>query len=58
MRPRQTSDVGKNEGEGMTHGVDKMDTEAYSEEGKIGNLERGELGSGRGERKDHGLDER
>ena len=49
MRPRQTRDVGKNEGEGMTHGVDKMDTEANSEEGKIGNFERGELGSGRGE---------
>ena len=26
---------------GMTHGVDKMDTEANSQEGKTGNLKRG-----------------
>ena len=31
----------KNEGLGSTHGVDTMETEANSQEGKTGNLENG-----------------
>ena len=33
-----------NEGQRRMHGVDKMDTEANSQEGKTENLERGGLG--------------
>ena len=40
----QIRDVVMNEGEGRMHGVDKMDAEANSEEGKTGNLERCGLG--------------
>ena len=35
---RQTRDVGRNERKGKMQGVDKMDTEVNSQEGKTGNL--------------------
>ena len=42
----QIRDVEKNEGEGRTQGVKKMDTAAKSQARKTGNLERGEFGEG------------
>ena len=36
---RQTMGVGRIVGQEKTHGMDKMDTEGNSQEGKTGNLE-------------------